>query len=113
MSSGRDRDKLALIHVQGNEIAPTSNENNEAITNTFLSVLGVQENKGIFEQISNEFFFYWSKVNSLIFCFSTSFQLKGCHWHTTCIVGTRHSSWTYNYSSYVMHSSLLTANLKV
>ena len=54
MSSGRDRDKLALIHVQGNEIAPTSNENNEAITNTFLSVLGVQENKGIFEQISND-----------------------------------------------------------
>jgi len=58
MSGGRDSDKLALIPVQGNEIALTSNElaqsNNEAITTAFLPVLVVQENKGTFEQISDD-----------------------------------------------------------
>ena len=58
MSGSTDTDKLALVSLQGNEMTLTSNElalsNNGVVANDFLPVLGVQENKGNFEQVSDD-----------------------------------------------------------
>ena len=58
MTEAEDSDKLALVSVEGNEVALPNNEvalpNNEIVAADFLPVLETQENKGTFEQVSDD-----------------------------------------------------------